>query len=61
MLSYLWDSRTITCLINLLQEKCQSASADMAAISLIMNYFGDKSALFAGLSLKSLIQINHSY
>lgn len=40
-------------------EKCQSASADMAVISLIINCFGDKSAPFAGLSSKPIIQIDH--
>lgn len=59
MLSYHWDSHAIACLISLLHGKCQSASVDTSAISLIMNYLGDNSALFAGLSLKSIIQIDH--
>lgn len=59
MLSYHWDSHAIACLISLLHGKCQSASVDTSAISLIMNYLGDNSALFAGLSLKSIILIDH--
>lgn len=58
MLSYHGDSHAIACLINLLHGKCQSASVDTSAISLIMNYLEKKSALFAGLSLKFIIQMD---
>lgn len=46
-----------TCFI----EKCQSASADVASIRLIMNYFGDKSTLSADLSLKLILWLLKSF